>query len=137
LSDQASNLFALDLRAGRVLYGYQGISGTITSLACAPRHVGSTSLDRFFRLHGTASGVSASDRKGQTLEKVYTKSTPTVVVWDPSHEDGRSCLLEDDEGEGDRVWEDMENAGNSEDEDGETSDDEVSTNSIHKKSRTE
>jgi hypothetical protein len=81
--------------------------------------------------------VSASDRKGQTLEKVYTKSTPTVVVWDPSHEDGRSCLLEDDEGEGDRVWEDMENAGNSEDEDGETSDDEVSTNSIHKKSRTE
>jgi ribosome biogenesis protein NSA1 len=25
LSDQASNLFALDLRAGRVLYGYQGM----------------------------------------------------------------------------------------------------------------
>ena len=24
LSDQASNLFALDLRTGRVLYGYQG-----------------------------------------------------------------------------------------------------------------
>jgi len=108
-----------------------GISGTITSLACAPHHVGTTSLDRFFRLHGTASEASAKDRKGQTLEKVYTKSIPTVVVWDSSYEDGQSSAPEGDEGEGDQVWEDMQNA-----EDGEDKDDEPSPNSSHKKSRT-
>jgi len=153
LSDQTSNLFALDLRTGRVLYGYQGwetlsikasvliyfsllgISGTITSLACAPHHVGTTSLDRFFRLHGTASEASAKDGKGQTLEKVYTKSVPTVVVWDSSYEDRQSSIPESDGAEGDQVWEDMENA----EDDGATHDedeDEPSPNSSYKKSRT-
>ena len=111
-----------------------GISGTITSLACAPHHVGTTSLDRFFRLHGTASEVSAKDGKGQTLEKVYTKSVPTVVVWDYSYEDGQSSMPEGDGAEGDQVWEDMENA----EDDGASHDDEdePSLNSSHKKSRT-
>lgn len=108
-----------------------GISGTITSLACAPHHVGTTSLDRFFRLHGTASEASAKDRKGQTLEKVYTKSIPTVVVWDSSYEDGQSSMPEGDEGEGDEVWEDMQNAEDDEDED-----EKPSPDSSHKKSRT-
>ena len=168
MSDQASNLFALDSRTGGVLYGYQGretswylaplpiepnpkflrdrpfllgISGTITSLACAPHHVGSTSLDRFFRLHGTASEASAKDRKGQTLEKVYTKSIATVAVWDSSYEDGRPSIHEDGEGEGDQVWEDMENAedggdGHSDDEGEGDSGGERSPNSLRKKSRT-
>ncbi|KAF9653099.1 hypothetical protein BDM02DRAFT_3087941 [Thelephora ganbajun] len=131
LSDQASNLFALDLRTGRVLYGYQGISGTITSLACAPHYVGSTSLDRFFRLHGTASEASAKAGKGQTLEKVYTKSIPTVVVWDSSYEDGQSSAPDDDGGEEDQVWEGMENA-----EDEGDSDDQPSPNPLHKKLHT-
>lgn len=109
-----------------------GISGTITSLACAPHHVGSTSLDRYFRLHGTASEASAKDRKGQTLERVYTKSIPTVVIWDSSYEGGQSSILDDVEGEGDRVWEGMENA----EDDGEDEEDEPSANSLHKKSRT-
>lgn len=115
-----------------------GISGTVTSLACAPHHVGSTSLDRFFRLHGTASEASAKDKKGQTLERVYTKSIPTVVAWDSSYEDGQSYTPEDDEGEEDQVWEDMEDAeddGEDEEDEGD-SDDEPSTNSLHKKSRT-
>jgi ribosome biogenesis protein NSA1 len=104
-----------------------GISGTITSLACAPHHVGTTSLDRFFRLHGRACEASAKDRKGQTLEKVYTKSVATVVVWDSSYEDGQSSIPKDDEGEGDQVWEGMQNA----------EDDELlSPSSSHKKSRT-
>ena len=107
--------FLLDLAPDPIklrdnLFFLSGIAGTITSLACAPHHVGSTSLDRFFRLHGTASDASGGDRKGQTLEKVYSKSIPTVVVWDPSYEDGKSSPSEDDEGEGDRVWEDMEGA---------------------------
>lgn len=110
---------------------FLGISGTITSLACAPHHVGSTSLDRFFRLHGTASEASAKDKKGRTLEKVYTKSIPTVVAWDSSYEDGQSFIPEDDdEGERDQVWEGMHNVEDDEDED-----DEPSPNSSHKKSR--
>ena len=100
-------------------------------MACAPHHVGTTSLDRFFRLHGTASEASAKDRKGQTLEKVYTKSIPTVVVWDSSYEDGQSSMPEGDEGEGDEVWEDMQNAEDDKDED-----EKSSPNSSHKKSRT-
>ena len=155
LADQTSNLCALDSRTGRVLYGYKGrwtfnsyniyqissmalfpgISGGITSLACAPDYVGSTSLDRFFRLHGTASETSVN-KKGQTLEKVYTKSIPTVVAWDPSHEDSKSG---DGEGEEDQVWRDMANAeddGDSDDEGKEDSDGEGSANFVHKKSRT-
>jgi ribosome biogenesis protein NSA1 len=116
-----------------------GISGTITSLACAPHHVGSTSLDRFFRLHGTASlEVPAKDRTGQTLEKVYTMSIPTVVVWDPSYEDNKSSLRGD--GEGDQIWENMANAKDdidSDDEVEEGSEAAPSTQSSqHKKSRT-
>lgn len=114
-----------------------GISGTITSLACAPHHVGSTSLDRFFRLHEAASEASLKDRKGRTLERVYTKSIPTVVVWDPSHEDGKLSLPEDDERQGDRVWEDMKHAEDDGEVEGEEhTDDELSTGSLHKKSRT-
>lgn len=71
---------------------------------------------------------------------MYTKSIATVVVWDPSYEDGRSSI-EDEEGEGDQVWEDMENAeddgdGHSDDEGKGDSDDRPSPNSSHKKSRT-
>ena len=108
-------------------------------MACAPHHVGSTSLDRFFRLHGTASETSAKDNKGHTLEKVYTKSIATVVVWDASYEDSRSPAPEDDESEEDQVWEGMENAGDGGDHNVEgqgDSDDELSPKSLHKKSRT-
>ena len=116
-----------------------GISGTITSLACAPDHVGSTSLDRFFRLHGTVS-ESAQKRGGQTLERVYTKSIATAVVWDPSYEDDRWLTLKGDEGEEDRVWEGMEDAeddgdGDNEEDEGD-SNDEPPSNSLCKKSRT-
>jgi len=112
---------------------FPGISGTVTSLACAPNHVGSTSLDRFFRLHETAS------KKGQTLEKVYTKSIPTVVAWDSSYEDRQPSIPGDDDEE-DGVWESMENAEDGEDhndgEDEGSSGDERSPNPLHKKSRT-
>jgi hypothetical protein len=116
----------------------EGISGTVTSLACAPHHVGSTSLDRFFRVHETASEGTPKDRKGRTFERVYTKSIPTVVVWDSSYRDKKPTFPEDDEGEGDDVWEDMEDA----EEDGEVegeedTEDELSVDdSLHKKSRT-
>ena len=85
--------------------------------------------------------ASAKDRKGQTLEKVYTKSIATVVAWDPSYEDGQSSIHEDDEGEGDQVWEDMENAEDGGDSHGDDegegdSDDEPSLDFSRKMSRT-
>lgn len=72
---------------------------------------------------------------------MYTKSIPTVVVWDSSYEDGRSSVPECDDGEGDQVWEGMENAedngdSSDDDEDEGYSDDEPSPNSLHKKFRT-
>jgi len=77
--------------------------------------------------------------KGQTLEKVYTKSVPTVVVWDPSYEDHRSSGLEDGEGEGDQVWEGMQGAEDDGDSRGdgesEESGEELQSTSLHKKSR--
>ena len=106
-------------------------------MACAPHHIGSTSLDRFFRLHGTASEASATGGKGQTLEKVYTKSVPTVVVWDPSYEGRRSSGFEDDEGEGDQVWEGMQSAEDDGDghNDGESEESDEEAQSLHRKSR--
>ena len=77
--------------------------------------------------------------KGQTVEKLYTKSIPTVVVWDASYEDGKPSLPEDEEREGDQVWEDMEYAEDNDDNDGRReghTDDEPSTNRLQKKSRT-
>ena len=77
--------------------------------------------------------------KKQTLERVYTKSIPTVVVWDSSYDDGKSSLPEGDECEVDQVWEDMKDADNDGDNDGEGGghpDDELSTSSLHKKFRT-
>ena len=70
---------------------------------------------------------------------MYAKSIPTVVFLDPSYEDCRSSDSEDDDREGDQVWKDMEHAQDDRDDNGEGeehTDDEVSTSSLHKKSRT-
>ena len=72
---------------------------------------------------------------------MYTNSIPTAIAWDPSYEDGRSSIPQDDEHEGDQVWEDMEHAEDGRDNGGEGEDEEhtdyeLSTNSSHKKSRT-
>ncbi|KAK0503208.1 hypothetical protein EDD18DRAFT_1063355 [Armillaria luteobubalina] len=86
ISDSENSMFSIDLRTGRVLYGYHGISGTVTSIAPSPTVLASASLDRYFRLQSTVPPPSEighnSEDKGQVLDKVYSKSIPTVVVWD-------------------------------------------------------
>ena len=108
VSDQTSNLFAVDMRNGRVIYGYkgnspffchfrflrctgrlsflQGIAGAITSMAPGPTGLISTSLDRYARVHSTypppPEAGQPQDEKGAVLEKVYMKTIPTCVVWD-------------------------------------------------------
>ncbi|KAH9180761.1 hypothetical protein EDB89DRAFT_2122170 [Lactarius sanguifluus] len=103
VSDQASSLFAVDARNGRVIYGYKGIAGAITSMAPSPAGLVSTALDRYAR--------------GTVLEKVYLKSIPTCVVWDEvegedtdHHSDGMRRDATAD------VWEGMQVAEDSGDE---------------------
>ncbi|KAF8268881.1 hypothetical protein EI94DRAFT_1771451 [Lactarius quietus] len=86
VSDQTSSLFAVDARNGRVIYGYKGLAGAVTSMAPSPTGLVSTALDRYARVHSTysppAEAGQPQDNKGAVLEKVYLKSIPTCVIWD-------------------------------------------------------
>ncbi|KAF8845012.1 hypothetical protein BDN67DRAFT_942618 [Paxillus ammoniavirescens] len=113
LSDQGTNLFALDLRNGGIIYGYKGtwISGAVSSAAAAPSFLASVSLDRYTRIHSTfpppAEVGKQQEEKGTVLHKVYMTTAPTVVIWDQSNVKGSS---ETDEEDGD-VWEKMKHVG--------------------------
>ncbi|KAF8522312.1 hypothetical protein BU17DRAFT_87400 [Hysterangium stoloniferum] len=115
-ADHGSNLLALDLRTGRVLYNYSGLAGAITSIASttsshSPPLLASTSLDRFFRLHST--GVDGG--RGDVLAKEWVKTTPSCVVWDECREETLAGDdIEEDEDEGD-IWEKMKGVGEEED----------------------
>ncbi|KAH0830526.1 hypothetical protein J3R83DRAFT_1978 [Lanmaoa asiatica] len=114
VSDQGTNLFALDLRTGGVAYGYKGISGAVNSLAVAPSFLASVSLDRFTRIHSTfppaADIRKQQEEKGTVLDKVYMTTIPTVVVWDQSAAGNTHTTAEDDEGD---IWEQMKHVGDS------------------------
>ncbi|KAK0240194.1 hypothetical protein EDD85DRAFT_824627 [Armillaria nabsnona] len=112
VSDSENSMLSVDLRTGRVLYGYHGISGTVTSIAPSPSVIASASLDRYFRLHSTVPPPSEighnSEDKGQVLDKIYTKSIPTVIVWDGD----TAAVSRADASAGnedDAVWDAMEN----------------------------
>ena len=85
-------------------------------MAPSPTVLASTALDRFARIHSTSSPPEHMgeqvETRGEVLEKVYTKSIPTVIVWDgsvPGLSEGK---------ENDDVWDGMEDIGFSdEDED--------------------
>ena len=122
ISDINSNLYSVDTRNGRILCGYRcrpimcpfcsqvlicyefvvrpAISGAVNSIAITPTHLASTSLDRFFRLHPAyapptvAGSQTQAQHKGETVVKVFMKSTPTAVVWD---EEFGSALVEPDD----------------------------------------
>ncbi|KAI6167066.1 hypothetical protein EDD17DRAFT_1107080 [Pisolithus thermaeus] len=111
VSDQGSNLFALDLRNGGILYSYKGISGTVTSLSPSPSFLASVALDRYTRIHSTfppppVAGKRAEERS-TTLEKVYVTTVPTVVIWDQRQE------TEADEEEDENIWETLKHVGGS------------------------
>jgi ribosome biogenesis protein NSA1 len=74
-------------------------------------------LDRFFRLHSVGSPDTQIDKKGEVLEKVYTKSIPTAVVWDPTLENHIPDSGKEDEENSNEVWERMQHVDDSNDED--------------------
>ncbi|RPD66026.1 hypothetical protein L226DRAFT_608942 [Lentinus tigrinus ALCF2SS1-7] len=110
-ADRCSTLGALDLRNGKTICTYKGISGAVTSVAPAQSFMASAAEDRFIRLHSTfgppAEAGKNLDRKGEVLDKLYMKVIPTVVVWDASTD--ASGFIPDEEEEGvDEVWDAME-----------------------------
>ncbi|KAJ7940687.1 hypothetical protein B0H13DRAFT_1586416 [Mycena leptocephala] len=117
VSDHGSNLFALDLRNGRVIYSYKGLSGAITSMAPSPSLLVSTALDRYCRIHTSfpppPEAGQSQDNKGQVVEKLFMTSVPTVVTWDgvESAAPIPEPIVEDDD-----VWDEMENVEDSDDE---------------------
>ncbi|KAJ6496629.1 hypothetical protein C8R47DRAFT_1263509 [Mycena vitilis] len=117
VSDHGSNLFALDMRNGRVIYSYKGLSGAVTSIAPSPSLLVSTALDRYCRIHTSfpppPEAGQSQDNKGQVTEKLFMTSVPTVVAWDGVHSAtlGPEPVADDDD-----VWEEMENVEDSDDE---------------------
>jgi len=53
--------------------------------------------------------------RGEVLEKVYSKSIPTCIVWDGTIP---SSVSQGDEDSDDDMWENMENIGNESDDNG-------------------
>ncbi|TBU50665.1 hypothetical protein BD309DRAFT_944433 [Dichomitus squalens] len=121
VADRGSTLSALDLRNGRVIYTYKGISGAVTSVAPASSLMASASQDRYIRLHSTfgppAEAGQQQEQKGDVLEKTYMKVVPTVVVWDGAvGAEGLEAEREENEAEYE-VWDGMQAAeSDSEDE---------------------
>ncbi|KAI0695930.1 hypothetical protein BC835DRAFT_1406096 [Cytidiella melzeri] len=115
VSDRGSSLYALDLRNGKVSFGYKGFSGAVTSLAVCPSFMASTAEDRYVRLHSTfpppAQVGQQQEHKGEVLEKTYVKVVPTVVLWDGVDEVAASnAQREAAEDDDDEVWDEMEEA---------------------------
>ncbi|KIL69706.1 hypothetical protein M378DRAFT_184111 [Amanita muscaria Koide BX008] len=115
ISDNGSNLFSVDLRNGKVLYGYKGLSGSVNSIAATPRILATTALDRFARIHSVApppeNAGQRQDHRGEVVEKVFTKSNPTCILWDGDSAICEKRNVDDDDG----IWENMEHVGDESD----------------------
>ncbi|KAJ3485694.1 hypothetical protein NLI96_g4784 [Meripilus lineatus] len=116
VSDKGCNLFALDLRNGKVSFSYKGLSGAISSVAPSPSFLATASQDRFLRLHSTfpppKQPADQQENKGQVLDKLYMKVAPTVVVLEQAEEplETTHASLEGDGDQDDDVWDKMEDA---------------------------
>ncbi|KAL1675678.1 hypothetical protein EV122DRAFT_217944 [Schizophyllum commune] len=115
VSDAGCNLMSLDLRNGHVAYSYKGIAGAVVSMAPAPSLLVSAGLDRLVRIHSTfPPQLGQQERKGEVLQKVFSKSVPTVVAWDQRAVEPQTAAKDAEEAEEkeetDRLWEEMEDA---------------------------
>jgi len=122
-ADSTTNLLCLDVRNGRVLYGYQGLSGSVDSLATADSNtsvLASTSLDRYFRLHSTVplpgEANGKLDHKGHVIGKLYLKSMPTAVAWADQGLAPPIKAADNDKTAEDIVWDNMERVSDAEEE---------------------
>ena len=101
-----------------------GFAGAVTSMSICPSLLVSGSEDRYVRLHSTfAPPVQVGqqqEHKGEVLEKTYVKVVPTVVVWDGSDQTSTTGDTQPErderEGDGDDVWDEMEEADSEEEE---------------------
>jgi len=118
LASSQSTVSCLDLRNGRLLYSYKGISGAVNSLAPSGSHIVSTSLDRLVRLHSTspppqeAGGAREDTSKPAVLDKLFWKFTPTVVCWDgemevEGHGNDKEGNRGSDEDDDEEMWNEM------------------------------
>lgn len=97
----------------------------MTSIAPSPTFVASTGLDRFACIHSTSvlpqQAGNQVEKKGQVLDKIYTKSIPTVVIWDGDVTNTGLNVDKPDEEENDsedeNVWDALQNVGDSGEED--------------------
>jgi len=116
VSDQGGNLFSLDLRTGGIVYGYKGLAGAVTSIAPSPSLLASAALDRFSRIHSTFAPPSEArqqqEKKGEILDKIFMKSTPTVVIWDQDITTRVSDVIDAE----DDIWNNMAHVGGDSDE---------------------
>jgi ribosome biogenesis protein NSA1 len=136
ISDNGGNLFALDLRNGKIAYGYKGcfflffnvntlmawpctssgIMGAVSSMALSPHFLASVSLDRFARIHSTYPLPSdprhRQEKKGEVIDKVFVHTLPSVIVWD-RHDDSKTTVKDPEQADkGDEdIWNVMENVG--------------------------
>ncbi|TCD64435.1 hypothetical protein EIP91_004080 [Steccherinum ochraceum] len=141
VSDRGCNLFALDLRNGKISYGYKGLAGAVTSIASSGPYLASGSQDRFLRLHSTFAPPTVEgqhqEHKGDVLDKLYIKVIPTCIVNDPTYtasddvvKDGEDA--EEEEKDDDAVWEGMEEADSDAEEGASTRNKKRKTKSIAK-----
>jgi ribosome biogenesis protein NSA1 len=98
-----------NLRCSFRYLSFLGISGAVVSISPSPTVLASVALDRYSRIHSTfpppLQAGQRQEQKGKVLDKVYVKSTPTVVVWDQSAEViERTKATEEDED----IWNEME-----------------------------
>ncbi|THU90702.1 hypothetical protein K435DRAFT_968533 [Dendrothele bispora CBS 962.96] len=118
VSDGGSNLYSLDLRNGKIVYGYKGLSGSVSSIAVGPSFLGSVAQDRYVRVHSTFPPPrevgQQQDQRGEILETIYGKSIPTCIVWDGSVSLSNARANEDEDED---VWDNMQNVGNESDDD--------------------
>ena len=82
-----SYTFILDHKSTKYTFYFSEIQGSITSISPSPGNLlGSTSHDRFFRVHSTAplseKAGQQQEERGEVLGKHYMKSVPTAVVFD-------------------------------------------------------
>ncbi|KAL5529045.1 hypothetical protein ACEPAG_5019 [Sanghuangporus baumii] len=133
VADNGTSLSALDLRNGRTIYSYKKLQGATTSVAQSSNNfLGSTSRDRYFRVHSTFSppaiAGSQQEGRGETLGTLYMKSVPTAVVCDELMDtprraqqvEGQNEIVGergDEEDKNDDVWATMRDVGESDDED--------------------
>ncbi|KAI0797681.1 hypothetical protein C8Q75DRAFT_801608 [Abortiporus biennis] len=126
VADGGCSLYALDLRNGKISYGYKGLSGSITTLAVSPNMLASGCQDRYVRLHSTFPPPSQvgqqQEKKGDVLDKTYAKVVPTAIVCDISADTSLAAPqnegeVENDEDE-DKLWEEMEEADSQDEDDG-------------------